>query len=331
MNINDFTYTPNHTDKDMEAARKFLLEEHNDFHSTANYAWICGDASVHRNVGDVCHSRIGYPQWDDIKLVVTEAYVHAENRKHDNRYAAYNENGRWFKYERPTGLAIPFLTWLINESVFGRFILNRDDPETIDKGFIVSGQLPAAILQSIMILGRHFYEVRNESFEQFNKLIDMGIPGSVAYPVCFNTEYGANSNFGKKSDDAPVVAKYGHRVMALFEKLEYYQNFIKGEIHELVDMPYADRKTTNGTSTLFNPVNVGGKAVFTSGLIMNDPAFKAALRDFRGEATGPASIINPFTPQQPGRPSPTDVTYKEMFEFVIPFLHVRGDFKDAIH
>lgn len=336
MNINDYTYEPLHTDEQMDIAKKWLKDQTDKkfFYSTANFGRVMTNNEVRANIGDVCHAYMArYPLDAPVVLAVTEAFLHSKHRESSHGYRRYDKNGAFIPYEKSADLMMPFFEWLVYESVFGRFILNRDDRDSVERGFIVSAAVPSSIMQSLMILSRHFYEVCPESYEQFNKMREAGIPGSVAYPVCFNSSYGANTDYGVKEGSAVVIAKYGHRVMPLFTSLEHFQNFITGAAVGLfqTDSSYQSNPCTSGTASLFHPANIGGQPIFTSRLIGPDAEFTKALREYRGQGEGVASIINPFKRATGRTPSPTDVTYDELFNFVIPFLHARGDFKDAIH
>lgn len=336
MQINDFSYTPLHTEENMEAAKKWLVEaiSAKDFTSTANFAFIDTDSKVQAYFGEACHNVMccsATPQKTSV-LVATEVYLHQENRIDNQKYCRYDNDYKFIRYDKSAELMMPFFEWVVYESVYGRFILNRDDRESVETGFIVSSAVPASIMQSIMILSRHFYEVCPESFEAFNRLRSIGVPGSVAYVVSFNTAYGCNTDYGPIGMKKPVTGKWGHRLFAIPATTKELHNFITGNATGLNqrNQAYCDYPSTQGTSTLFCNRNLGGQPPFTKQLIMNDAPFAEMLRQYRGGNTG-TSIINPFVRNNGRTPLPTDVTYDELFNFVIPFLHARGDFKDAIH
>jgi len=336
MQINDYTYTPTHTDSQLERAKKWLIdntEKSKPFSMTANFAFVADE--TYDYITQACHAAIGYGR-NKTPLIVTEAYLHPENRHSTKSYRRYNSDAAWKPYEGKTAeLMQPFFDWVVYESVFGRFILNRDDKDSVERGFVVSTALPSGILQSIMILSRHFYEVCPESFEVFNRLRAVGIPGSVAYPVAFNVAFGCNTDYGVKPLTAVVVPKYNHRVMPLFKNMEDFTNFITGNATGLKQTSplYTDLSSTDGTSSLFHTCNVGGQGSFASDLLLKDTAFKNMLKEHRGDSNKITAIVNPFARRLYGQPSPspTDVTYGELFDVIIPYLFARGDFNDAIH
>lgn len=336
MQINDFSYTPLHSEDNMAAAKEWLVEAISDkaFTSTANFAFINADSKVLSYCGEACHNSMGCSgtyQKTSV-LVATEAYLHQKNRRDDYKYCRYDNDYRFIRYDKSAELMMPFFEWVVYESVYGRFILNRDDRESVETGFIVSSAVPASIMQSIMILSRHFYEVCPESFEAFNRLRSMGVPGSVAYVVSFNTAYGSNTDHGPIDIKKPVTGKWGHRLFAIPATTKELHNFITGNAIGLdqTDRAYCDHPSTHGTSTLFCNRNTGGQPPFTKQLIMNDAPFAEMLRKYRGGNTG-TSIINPFVRHDGRTPAPTDVTYEELYNVIIPYLYERGDFKDAIH
>lgn len=336
MQINYFSYTPLQSEENMAAAKKWLVEAVSTkaFSSTANFAFINADSKVNAYYGEACHSAMGSSgtcQKTSV-LVATEAYLHQDNRRDDSKYYRYDNDYKFIRYDKSAELMMPFFEWVVYESVYGRFILNRDDRESVETGFIVSSAVPASIMQSIMILSRHFYEACPESFEAFNRLRSIGVPGSVAYVVSFNTAYGCNTDYGPIGMNKPVTGKWGHRLFAIPATTNELHNFITGNATGLnqSDQAYCDHPSTAGTSTLFCNRNVGGQPPFTKQLIMNDAAFAEMLRKYRGGNTG-ASIINPFVRSDGRTPAPTDVTYEELYDVIIPYLYERGDFKDAIH
>jgi hypothetical protein len=186
-----------------------------------------------------------------------------------------------------------------------------------------------------MILSRHFYEVCPEAFEVFNKLRALGVPGSVAYPVAFNTTFGCNTEYGEKKLTDVVVPKYNHRLFPLFKSMEDFKNFITGNAVGLrqSDKLYTSNATTNGPSRLFHATNVGGQGNFASLLLTQDTDFKQMLREHRGEDIKITAVTNPFIVRNRYSltPSPTDVTYGELFDVIVPYLFARGDFNGAIH
>lgn len=336
MQINDFTYTPLHSEENMAAAKKWLVEaiSAKAFQSTANFAFINADSKVVSYYGEACHNSMGYsgtPQKTSV-LVATEVYLHQENRAANWKYCRYDNDYRHIRYDKSAELMVPFFEWAVYESVYGRFILNRDDRESVETGFIVSSAVPASIMQSIMILSRHFYELCPESFEAFNRLRSMGVPGSVAYVVSFNTAYGSNTDYGPIGMGKPVTGKWGHRLFAIPATTKELHNFITGNAIGLnqSDRAYCARPSTHGTSTLFCNSNLGGQSPFTKQLILNDVPFAEMLRKYRGGNTS-TSIINPFVRHDGRTPSQADVTYEELYNVIIPYLYERGDFKHAIH
>ena len=220
----------------------------------------------------------------------------------------------------------PFLKWFLYESYFSPFILNRDDFEFVkSNGIIVSADVPAALLQNIMIASRYFVECSPYSFHMFNALTAKGIDPRIAYTTCFCT--GASSYIFIQDPDVTQVTGYtSHRTTPLLS-LEGIRNFLRDDFGEQstdvlsVDKNYRTYSVYQGGSRFFGPGTNGG---FVKELLLQESSLRNALSVYRKEKNA-ATLYKPPNPFETPRATreimgALEFSYTEMYECLIPFI-----------
>ena len=224
-----------------------------------------------------------------------------------------------------------FLNWLLKDSHFGRFILNRD--EKITDFIVISADIPGPLLQNICIISRHFAECGQLAFSGFRKMVEEGIDGHLAYSLWFNTNQSFRYELGLSRAEQ-VYGEPGHRAWSLWRDVSALQNFLSGEFGKTFTQ---ESKTYREHPTIYGGVkycystpyaqNEGycRDRYFTQELYHDDDDFKKELKLFRGEGQEVSFIKNPFA-RAASRPLdyPHVVTMKEMGEFVLPFMKQKG-------
>lgn len=314
MKIDDMPYTPHHTAEDIERAKAWLVDNKNDFEKVSNFAIFTSSEkkAVHSYINQACHYNISVHPGEGATVVATEFpdNISVKRRR-------------------------PYLNWMLKDTYFSKFILNRDDPEfCLNYGFIVSTDIPCPLLQNIMITARASREVRPEVFDMFNKLVSEGINPDVAYLCCVNTGYGATV-----FNEASAVRNHGnHRALPLLS-LDGISLMTRHEFSDKITF-HAD-KTYRKSSQGFN----GGYSMFGSacpyeGNFITDmmsektfpmsSEFKDDLAKFRGYGNSGEMYRPPNPFKKPDRsvlqPRHDEVTYKELFEFVLPWCRDHGVF-----
>lgn len=287
----------------------WLDENSSRFGDAANFAIIgtdsVGEVVVVEHVAMVCHRLIKDTHARARSLVATEC-------------------GWKRSTHNSASLVQPFFDWLTKESPYASFIVWAD----INTGFVVSADVYAPLMQNIMILTRHFYEMPKFCFERFNRMIGLGVPGDIAYPIAFNTS-ARNSN-----ENVKFTSYCSHTVSHLFS-LPAFKNFVDGELgtDPDVDKPsehYRERTNYSGGYRLFwpDPEAVPSYLNYSSdtGLIsalMEMEDFRNALAELRKSRQIEAyKAPNPFAPKSAAAPTiaPNEVTVFEAVEVVAPFL-----------
>ncbi len=315
LNIHDIAYAPKHTmeqyDSFLEQVERRIKEFRPVQHYPAIFAvqgkeWDGGPQVIHWHVNATCHRAI-------------------ETNTHVERNLVWS----WLGTVHPVELITPFIKWFVQESNYSRFILNRDNlDEVLRLGIFVSADMPAPLLQNMMIITRHVVEVSAISFRMFNELTERGIIPALAYSMCFNS---GMSNRGHTDVDAlmrmPVHTYGGHRVQGLLTVAGLI-NQEKGILFDnLKDLPV-------GFSTTYrvNPDYKGGYRIYGRNSEFPDesiiswlsiPELTQAIAASRnGGKPDMYKPPNPFTAanRRPGEIGPNDISYKELLEIVIPFL-----------
>jgi len=311
-----------YTQKAFDDAEAFLATNKNDFAGTANYAQFKEGREPYIVRGGACHAGMVKTSAAGFDLIATEVYCSTSNRPPSYRHRRINSESRWEFYERDPKSIEGFFNWFVYESEFGRFILNRDR-ESVKNGWIFSTDLPASITQTLCIVGRHFYECLPCAFETFDKLVEDGVPKTVAYVTAFNSYWSYYGQSPRSSDDifSPL---YNHRTFAFPSDISMLQNFNKGVVDpNYIKGSYRDSPSYYGTSNLFGEYGSGGLP-FTYELLKSDKGLKEFVREIRGDTSSSLKVVNPFTSTKP-KDNPLNVTYGEMYK-IISFLTKRGDF-----
>jgi hypothetical protein len=223
MKVQDIQFTPIFQQETLEKAKTWLSQERHRFRDTANFCIYNDSGVAEENVSKICHRGISVSAVTDRCMVASE-----------------------FGWQRNKGMthaiARPFVDYVVNQSYLERFFLERDVDWVTDNGFILSADIPAAILQNAMIISRHGYELSVEAFKKFNSLVSEGTLPDLAYLSCFGTTW---SNKRPTVDTTPaqaVTAQWGHRAHPLLP-LTGIRNFIHGEMGEMSGIPFYDAST----------------------------------------------------------------------------------------
>ena len=312
MLIQDVKFEPSFTKEELEAAKNFLLTKKKDFGIIANFARILKGGNVQDYSRSHCHARIGDNSATDIVLVSTEISKRALGKS----------------------VTKGFLSWLLNDSPFGRFIVNRDDFEFCqDYGLIVSADIPQPILQAIMIISRHPHECSAQAFEKFDELVSKDINSNLAFIVCFCSTWSTSVKINHI-----VGSKGAHRAFHILP-LDDLKNFVSGELgggysdtyYNAKGNHYRHHQSIYGVYKLFAQRDRGttwrhkGES-FVYNLLTDDKKFKEILSNHR-KSKVKSDVYKPPNPfeQKPlgstRQPQAHEVTYEELFEIVVPYVN----------
>jgi hypothetical protein len=328
MKVQDINFSPRFLPETLEKAKAWLVDNQRIFSDTANYC-IFSDTEQTAHFGRVCHRDISSPTIRNRAMVASE-----------------------FGWRRNAGmtreLARPFIDYIVNQSYMGRFLLIRDVDFILDNGFIVSADVAAPLLQNIMIVSRHGYEIPARAFSKFNELIQEGILPDLAYLCVFGTGYSNKTGTSIVDISSyPVAAIWGHRAHPLLP-ISGVRNFIHGEIGQMLGLDcnsplshYRANKDYRGGVKMFLPAfkqavydpNLDPSKDFTRGLFKID-SFKEELSARRKERSQEKTFVvpNPFARRALGAPPPMmgdQVTYEELFSFVLPYVQLSGLLDEA--
>jgi hypothetical protein len=182
--------------------------------------------------GRACHASMYLPNKDYRDVLVTE-----------------NATAR---IKKSKALRRPFLSWLLYDSPYGFIILNRDDFEFCENyGFVLAGDAPTTYVQCVNILSRHFYECHERPFIEFNKLVERGIDGLIAYHLCFNSNISLLDT--NQRIETIIFSGYsGHRIVDCVRP-EILLNILNGNVINPLRGTYKEEPSINGSSCLFIP------------------------------------------------------------------------------
>lgn len=230
----------------VERAKKALVDNYSEFRSTANFIGVgLDDQKVSVRTSQYCHAQMSSIGKSCRVVLATENAT--------SRRVSHYKSDAWLgsKYGKFTKeLVRPFLKWFLYQSPYGFFILNRDDFEHCENyGFVLAGDVATTLVQSACIVSRHFQEVTPRAFEEFNKLVDRGIDGFVAYQICFNSVL---SVFEKDCLlDKHVFGGYGSHRVSYPVVPEQMLNYYRGKVQNPYGETYQDSPTVSGSSRLF--------------------------------------------------------------------------------
>lgn len=310
----------------LEAAKSFLT--HNGgFHRVGNFAGITEKGLIDTRTGGACHSAISSFDTPYRYAVATEC---GWNRQ-------YSDGSPKKDAETVT----PFLEWFLYHSPYGHFIANRDDFDfCLNNGFIVSGKMPRKLLQNIMIITRHFYEITRKTFEEFNDaVLNRGIDPLVAYSTLFNSgfSYSSTNESTTKYCLTQIYQGYnGHRVQRAYNPEELVRIARNKPLWPLNET-YEDRASIRGGSALWckmsDPSYTGEGDAYTTSAVPGLCAMRKeyscldnAIKTHRGEAPTNTKIYHPPNPFKVSssaheeRIKTTKFTNDEAIKVVLPWL-----------
>jgi hypothetical protein len=212
-------------------AAKALKDNQPDFSGTANFIGVGEDGNTDPRTECACHAQMSSVLYRDV--------IATEN-------ATFRRNELSFEQARP------FLEWFLYYSPYGFIVLNRDDFESCETlGFVVAGGAPTTLVQSALIVSRHFQEAVPECFDEFNKLVNRGIDGLIAYQLCFNSQISVYRPHNFFNYDTQWFQGYGgHRVSETVCP-DTLLNYYKGEVQNPLGGTYKEAPTVYGSSKLF--------------------------------------------------------------------------------
>lgn len=217
----------------VEKAKQALKDNYYRFFSTSNFIGVGkNDLSVHIKRG--CHY--------DMQHVLKSC-----------RTVLATENATSRRSDLSKEVAQPFLKWFLYESPYGFIILNRDDFESCeDYGFVLAGDAPTTLVQCACIISRHFEEASILSFQEFNKLVERGIDGFIAYQICFNSNISSSVYKSENLATSVFVGYSGHRVTQSLSP-EVLLNYYRGLVQRDFRKTYQQSPSIQGSSYLFVP------------------------------------------------------------------------------
>jgi len=307
--IKGLDFNPKHTEEQVATCVSWLRDNKKHFGYAANFM-ILAREDQRECMSQPCHREISYEIRSDRSLVATEC--------------------GWSRRRQAIGkgskeLFQPYFDFLTKTSPFAPYIVFSD----IDDGFVVSADIYAPLLQNIMIMTRHFYEVHEDGFKTFNDFVEKGINPDIAYALAFNSSLSTKSLLNSK-----FQSYYSHRVTHLFN-LSAFQNFLTGNpgkaTEKDINKPsehYRTRRDYLGGRSIFWDFDVPS-SIYTQeyGLVkdcLKFPAFVSALKEFRhGNEESFYKPPNPFAPKPVGFiPTAADeITNREAVEVLAPFLN----------
>lgn len=320
ITTSDIPFEPVYSESVFQTAKDWLVNTKSRFVNTSNFAIISSDGTVTPFLNMICHRLIKDNSVDNRCLVATEIGL---DRRKEPMLAE---------------IAYPFLRWFLYESYLSRFILNRDDFDFVKKfGFIVSADMPACMLQNIMIISRHFYEVHSRSFLKFNELTEKGIDPRLAFISCFSSGFGTTESY---NDGSAVISYNGHRSSPLFD-LRSFRNFMNDKVGTGCPAPLFSKTShyrnsrdyTGGLKIFFDRDNCPAYfdttfKHFVYDLMEQNTEFRDVLSAHRKKVNS-GDLYRPPNPFQKTTllttpPESHQVSYTEFFDFVIPFVQEKG-------
>lgn len=343
MKLNELPYKPLYDPKQIDRVKEIVEKAKENLGYVTNFA-ICyrnpknEETTIQEFFSQGCHVKMATLCLEDL-----ERSRAGKDPLYPQRDFIWTECGWW----RPKGVSLsqirgdkelvlrgiesrkelvkPFFDWFFNRSFIAPYILNRDDPEWVfNNGFIFSGDIPTTIMQSALIISRHFNEQSNNMFEMYNEMCKV-TSEDLAYYLVFNSTLASGTS---------VLASYvTHRAFGLFGHIDNVGKFLAGDFGKTLGHTdtYRDRPSILGTIGLcdnvrtnftdrdhLNKTNYG----FVYDLCHNDPNFIERLKAHRHVIVEEVVIANPFTLRQP--PSVRDpwvLNKTETFEVLIPFMN----------
>lgn len=265
----------------IEAGKKLLVEKSAKWGGAASFGGV-GKGGSWFNHSRACHASMGDGTPETREVIVTSNLIAK------NPFGATPEMAR------------PFLKWFLADSPYAFIILNRDDLEFCENyGFVIAGDVATTLVQSACIITRHFYECYPRAFTEFNKLVDRGIDGLIAYQICFNSNI--STSYAHIDLSAYLfVGNGGHRVSQAVGP-EWLLNYYTGTVSGDLSATYTEAPTIYGSTYLFAPA---GLARISDNLYLqryrkSDRRFHNFMLEKEGKLD--KSVVyrppNPFTPK----------------------------------
>lgn len=309
------------------AAEKWFKDNRDKFSRSCNFAQIREDGTVTSHIGRECHANIQYTTGvGDIACVATDiaidrreawfnSFVGTRNGGLDTKEDAKKWVVDWARVDA-------YLKWFLYESYFSPFIVNKNDIEFVKKyGIIVTADIPAALLQNIMISSRYFIEASPYSFDMFNDLTAKGVLPDMAYVVAFHTGMSCYNMMNSEPDKQYVTSLSSHRSTPLLS-VAGMRNMLNDNLNSSVlgeDKNYRKYTYYNGGSQFF------GSGDFIKELLTTHLSLREELSEFRRQRNAGAAYVapNPFSSPSPkvAEGNPLRYTYTEMFECLVPFIN----------
>lgn len=308
--------------KALEAAKEWLLNNNKEFYSTANFAGFTDEGKIlHPYTGAACHASFGGMR-GTIEVIATELDTKGRREKHAGSPSPSHE------------LLRPFINWLVNDSIYAPCILTKDIDEILEmSGIVVSLNYPTQMVMSAMVIARYPLERTAQEFEYFSDFLSKGYNPCVSSYICFNTNY----RIGKPTQIFDYVS--GHTALSCidFEALKRMVSKQTGSLisNDTVKTCKKDgERTIYGTSAYYydrgsargyNEPRNNGWIIFTKDLITGDKDLQSIIRRSRGEINSAAyRPPNPFDTSRPKDLEPWQVTCKELYEIVLPYMKEKG-------
>lgn len=321
-------YRPKHTEGEFLFAKQWLVDNRKNMSSTANFAKIHktkNGIGAFDHLGNPCHANSVYDS-DVMKNTVLFVTENGHSRRHSLFPPTDN-----LTYEK----ALPFLKWLVQDSCFSPYFVNRDDLSFCwEHGFVVVPTIPTILMQTMLIMTRHFYECRDAAFVKFGEILEQTGSGLFAYLCTMSTTYSRSSS----GDNHPLGFSYQHRAVGPVS--------ISDLPLIMSETPGDGFKTTTGRtpSLLYEKTfyssgftnYYGGNLIFTNRPnkgqtpkspldveLMADKEYLERLSAYRKSVTQQEAYTppNPFD-RSNSRPrlSADQMTYTEFYEVGVPYL-----------
>lgn len=311
------------TPKDHEIISTWFRKNEGKFANSANFMLLHDDGKVTEYLNRPCHSDVDHRQtFKDVKAVATTLSPNLAANWSALTHS-YSANKSW-------DLVKPFLKYLVQDSYMASFIEgDRDVDKAIADGFIVvSSNVPAILLQNIMITSRYLVETSSDSFEMFNKCLDNGIDADMAFIVCFNTTFSATSSKTTLEDRLlwPLANFPGHRSQVLHSRkgMLNYLNRTFGNVEKIKGKTYRTDSNYWGGSACFVDQSEASqmKDSFLLHALKTSESLREALSVFRRTKSSGSTleVVNPFKTNVPPPRDPLSLNYEEIFKVVLPFI-----------
>lgn len=316
MQINEMPLTIRASPEVIQKATDWLVSNKDKFTRTCNFAVFGGDERK-EFLASVCHANMATSYIDNglRDVITTDVAVERQIKE------GYGD----------TDLYRPFLKWLVEGSVFSRFILT-DLSLAMDGGIVITSDAPSPLVQNILIMSRYVREVPPEVFKLFNSLSEKYSP-EAAFCFTFGTQAAYWNRAGGDVEcptfylDSLCYAQSWHKAWGLFPNLSSLKNFLSGNFINMNPSPsyhYRNHATTMG-GVSYCVTSMSGN-FFENVALEYGSEYLDGLRSIRGEGNAKPVISNPFAKQSEPKRAPTDVTYRELIDYVLPFLQSKGIF-----